>query len=151
MTNNPYFDNNIYQLTKGEILTIFCLNLNIKYILHSGLLIVPLGNNLYRVGSTYNWNYKNQNPTKYTKHYLLGKLNKVINCTYKVVNHEAGLRSSTTDRRPVLGPHNIYSNMYIFNGLGTRGVLLAPFLSRILARHIYSNERIPIESCLSRV
>ncbi len=149
--NNPYFDNRIFQPTKGEILTIFCKNLNFDYIIHAGLLIVPLEENVYRIGSTYNWNYKNQKPTKYTKRLLLDKLNRVISTSYKVVDHQAGLRPSTTDRRPIIGSHKKYHNMFILNGLGTRGVLLAPYLSSILARHIYSNEIIPFDSSIARI
>lgn len=46
---------------------------------------------------------------------------------YNVVEHKAGVRPSVSDRRPVLGPCKDYEQLVVFNGLGTKGVSLAPF------------------------
>jgi glycine/D-amino acid oxidase-like deaminating enzyme len=47
-----------------------------------------------------------------------------------------------SDRRPVIGPHPVLKNIYVFNGLGTKGVLLSPFIAEQLYELMY-NQIIP--------
>ena len=59
-------------------------------------------------------------------------------CTlpYKVIGQKAGIRPTVNDRRPLLGEHPHKKNMFVFNGLGTKGVMLAPFLSQHFVEHL---------------
>ena len=54
------------------------------------------------------------------------------------------------DRRPVLGEHPKYSKIYVFNGLGTKGYLLAPGLSKEMVNHVLHGTKIPDEYSISR-
>jgi len=54
------------------------------------------------------------------------------------------------DRRPLLGNHPLHSNLNILNGLGTRGVLMAPLLSHWLLEFIEKREQIPNEVAINR-
>ena len=47
---------------------------------------------------------------------------------YKVVSVETGIRPSIKDRRPLIGQHPEKKNVYMFNGMGTRGCFMAPLL-----------------------
>ncbi|MCB0443819.1 MAG: FAD-dependent oxidoreductase, partial [Flavobacterium sp.] len=38
--------------------------------------------------------------------------------------------------RPMLGTHPNYPNLHVLNGLGTRGVMLAPDMAKMLFEHI---------------
>jgi glycine/D-amino acid oxidase-like deaminating enzyme len=51
-----------------------------------------------------------------------------------VVAQEWGIRPTTIDRRPIIGCHPLYKNLVIFNGLGTKGVSLAPYFSAQVAQ-----------------
>lgn len=69
---------------------------------------------------------------------------------YEIIKHEAGIRPSSIDRRPILGQHPQFNNYYIFNGLGTKGVMLAPYFSQQLLNHIENNCTISMEVDVKR-
>jgi glycine/D-amino acid oxidase-like deaminating enzyme len=129
---NPYFNYLPLDGTKGEILIIKAPNLSLDCILNASVYIVPLGNDLFKVGATYNWDDKNDFPTAEGKQELLEKVNEIINCDFEVVDHLAGVRPTVNDRRPIVGTHHLHKSMHILNGLGTRGVMLGPFLANRL-------------------
>ena len=149
---NPFFSKLNLNPIKGELLTIFCRDLNLDKIIHLGGLLVPLGNDYYKVGSTYNSiHISNKFCTENGRLALIGILDRILKCPYKIVNHAGAFRPSTLDRRALLGSHLNYKNMYILNGLGTRGVLLAPYLSKLLFNNIYSSCAIPDEVNINRL
>ena len=147
LSRNPYFNKINLKPTKGEYLNIYVKNLNIKSIIHSGLLVIPLGDNYYSVGATYDWENIDFQPTKNAKKKIISVLQKLLVGSYDVIDHKVGIRPSTEDRRPLVGSHSKYHQLYILNGLGTRGVLLAPYLSKCLLNKIYQN--IPLHSEIS--
>jgi len=53
-----------------------------------------------------------------------------------VIEHVAGIRPTVKDRRPLVGRHPEYSNIYVLNGLGTRGVMIAPYVAQELYNYI---------------
>ena len=126
--DNPFFKDLPFVLAKGEILTIETA-MEREEILNRNLSIQPWEKNKYRVGATFSWDDLNEEPTEHKKEELLQKLNKVLKIDYKVVDHKAGIRPTVKDRRPLLGQHAKYTNLFFFNGLGTKGVSLAPYCS----------------------
>ena len=46
------------------------------------------------------------------------------------------------DRRPVIGCHPEEDRVAIFNGLGTKGVSLAPYFSDLFAQHLVENRQL---------
>ena len=63
-------------------------------------------------------------------------MNTLINVPYKVVDHVAGIRPTVRDRRPLVGVHREHSQLVVLNGLGTRGVMIAPTVAKELYNHI---------------
>ena len=53
-----------------------------------------------------------------------------------MVEQVAGIRPTTKDRRPLVGSHPEYKNVFVVNGLGTRGVMMSPFVAEQLFNHI---------------
>jgi glycine/D-amino acid oxidase-like deaminating enzyme len=53
---------------------------------------------------------------------------------YQIIGQEWGMRPTTADRRPVLGQHPEFNQLLVFNGLGTKGVSLAPYFSHTLVQ-----------------
>jgi len=51
-------------------------------------------------------------------------------------SQEAGLRPNSTHFRPVLGMHPEHSSIGLFNSLGSKGVMYAPFFARQFVEHI---------------
>lgn len=144
MGNNPYFSNLPLDGVKGELLLIRAKNLDLDIILKANLFILPIGNDLYRVGATYNWEDKTNIPTEKAKKELLSELKEIITCDFEVIEHLAGIRPTVKDRKPLVGRHHSYDNIYLLNGLGTRGVMLAPYLSKKLFDFIEFD--IPLDS-----
>ena len=133
MSGNPYFRNLPLEGTKGELITIHAPDLQLKEVLKSAVFVMPLGEDLYKVGATFNWTDKTNDPTEGGRAELVEKLRKVISCEFEVRDHEAGVRPTTQDRRPLVGIHPRHPRLALLNGLGTRGVMTAPFVAKQLA------------------
>jgi glycine oxidase len=140
---NPYFSLLPLDGTKGELLIIKAPDLKLDVIIKSSVFLLPLGNDLYKVGATYNWDDKTPTPTEEGKQELLSHLKELLHCDFEVVDHLAGVRPTVKDRRPMVGTHPNYSNLHLLNGLGTRGVMLAPAMAKVLFNFI-ENE-VPLE------
>ena len=140
---NPFFNYLPIEGTKGELIIINAPKLNSEVIIKSSVFIIPIGNNNYLVGSTYAWDDFNNDPTINAKNKLLNKLDKLVLCPYKVVYQRAGIRPTVIDRRPLVGQHKSHENLYILNGLGSRGVLIAPTVANALINFI--EDKLPLQ------
>ena len=143
--NNPFFKDIPLNGTKGEVLTIKAPDLKIDFAIKSSVFIIPLGQDNYVVGSTYNWTDKSNNPTEEAKEELTSKLKAFIKCDFEVVDHVAGIRPTVKDRRPLIGAHKDHQNIYVLNGLGTRGVMIAPYVANELYDFIENNAELDKE------
>ncbi len=145
MHSNPYFKHLPLDGTKGELLLIKAPNLKMDVIINTSVFIMPLGNDLFKVGATYNWQDKDSNPTEAGKNELSERIKEILNCDFEIISHFAGVRPTVRDRKPLLGTHHEHHNIHILNGLGTRGVMLAPSMAKILFDHIENNKIIEKE------
>jgi glycine/D-amino acid oxidase-like deaminating enzyme len=136
LSKNPFFNQLPLNGTKGEMLTIKAPDLKMDFIMKSSVFIVPLGDDLFWIGATYEREDKTYNVTEIAKEELIDKLKQIINCDFEIVEQVAGIRPTTKDRRPLVGSHPEYKNMYVLNGLGTRGVMISPFVAQQLFNHI---------------
>lgn len=132
LSQNPFFHTLPLDGTKGELLVIHAPELKLKAIYKSGVFIFPLGNDLYKVGATYDWQDKTDRPTPAAREELVQGLKSFMKSDFEVVAHYAGVRPTVKDRRPLVGTHPLHSNVHILNGMGTRGVLLAPAMAKAL-------------------
>lgn len=150
LNTNPWFSFIPLQKTKGELMVIECEGLQEKSIIHGGVFIIPVGNNIYRVGSTYNWKDTSEGPTESARLSLQRKLDNIVSKPYRIIDQLAGFRPTTPDRRPVIGVHPKFPQLLIFNGMGSRGVIQAPFCSGMLFNHIEKGTPIPQEININR-
>lgn len=132
MLSNPFFNDLPLDGTKGELLIIKAPDLDFDVIIKSAIFIVPLGNDMYKVGATYNWEDKTNVPTEEAKQELISEIKELIKCDFEIVEHRAGVRPTVKDRRPLLGTHPKHKRLHLLNGLGTRGVMLAPAMANDL-------------------
>jgi len=147
---NPYFKHLPLDGTKGELLLVKAPNLDLDSIINASVFILPLGNDLFKIGATYNWDDKTDRVTEEGKAELIEKIKEILNCDFEIVEHLAGVRPTVKDRRPLLGTHPDYRNIHILNGLGTRGVMLGPFMAKILFDHIEHGKPIDRENNITR-
>lgn len=136
MHSNPYFKDLPLDGTKGELFTIKASQLDLDVIVNTSVFILPLGNDLYKVGATYNWHDKTDTPTQEAKNELIERIKEIINCDFEIIAHFAGVRPTVRDRRPLVGTHLNYNSIHILNGLGTRGVMLGPAMAKTLFENI---------------
>ncbi|PKP11161.1 MAG: FAD-dependent oxidoreductase, partial [Bacteroidetes bacterium HGW-Bacteroidetes-3] len=150
LKKNPFFNELPMQEAKGELITIHAPNLNVDFLIKSALFVLPLGNNLYKVGATFNWKDKTQFPTEEGKNELISKLGTFITAPYQIVDHVAGIRPTVKDRRPLAGKHPKYQNLAVLNGLGTRGVMIAPTLAKALYDNLENEIELDKEISIAR-
>jgi glycine/D-amino acid oxidase-like deaminating enzyme len=113
---------------KGETLTIET-NESVSKIYNRGVYIVP---DIWKVGATYQVKDITRTITTEGLKELTEKLNELVVFPYIITHQSWGIRPTTPDRRPILGAHPTHQNVLIFNGLGTKGVSLAPYFSQVL-------------------
>lgn len=137
---NPFFNHLPYGRTKGEVLHFKTNEINIQDgILSRGIFCLPLGKGEYKIGATFTHDDYSTIPTEKGKEELLSKLQKLYKGSFELTQHYAGIRPTVKDRRPLLGQHPKHDNLFIFNGLGAKGVLLAPYFANAIINLIFDH------------
>jgi len=146
----PFFNNLPVQTTKGQVLTVHSQALPENESLNRKCFVLPIGNQNFKVGATYEWNQTDLNLTPEAKAHLLGNLAVLTDSKVEVVEQQAGIRPTTIDRRPIMGRHAVFSKLYVFNGLGTKGYMMAPLLSQEMTDFILEGKALNAEVRLER-
>lgn len=139
MFRNPWFQHLTLVPNKGELLTIEAPELNEEDLLQKGMFVLPLGSDQYKVGATYNKEQIDYEPTDAAKLWLLERLDRTIKVPYRILEHEAGVRPTSKDRRPMLGRHPEMDNFFVFNGFGSKGVSQIPWCAQQMSNHLINN------------
>jgi glycine/D-amino acid oxidase-like deaminating enzyme len=147
---NPWFNYLPLQPTKGQTIIIKSNEIKSNEILNRKCFVLPLGNNEFKVGATYEWNTTDLSITEEGVSILKNNLKQLISNKYEVIHQDAGIRPTVKDRRPLVGEHPQFKNTFIFNGLGTKGYLMAPLLSKELYEFIFENLPLSQEINISR-
>jgi hypothetical protein len=148
--HNPWFATLPIVSNKGEWLEISCQGLQLSQMIKGSVFIVPLGNDRYRVGATYARTFESSTPTVANRTWLIDQFQKYTKLPFEVLFHGTGIRPTVPDRCPIVGTHPIFRSLSCINGLGSRGVLWAPFLADQLVKHLYSDFSIPVNLNASR-
>ena len=151
MLKNPFFKQLLLKGNKGELLVINAPKLNVSYILKSRIFVVPFGMDYFWIGVTFELEDKTLKPSFKAKKWLEKYLKKIISVLYEVVSHSAGIRPTLIYRKPLVEGHHKYKNLYVFNGLGTRGSLMAQLLSEWLFKFFHENIPLPKQIDISRL
>ena len=150
LRKNPYFNYLPLRGNKGEYITIYSEDLELDFAVKSSVFLMPLGNNLYKVGATYNHSDKTREVTSEAREKLVKDLKTLIKSDFEVVDQVAGIRPAVSDRRPLVGSHPELHNLYCCNGYGSRGVLIAPNMAKMLIEHIEAGKDLDAEVNLDR-
>ncbi len=129
---NPLTEFLPFRAAKGEILTVRMADFPERRILNDGHWLAPCGPDLWRFGATYSWDDLTNDPTVAGLSELEIALGKMLDRSFEVVDQQAAVRPIVEGRRPVLGFRS-GSRVGVFNGLGSKGALLAPFFAAQLA------------------
>ncbi|HEX4887388.1 MAG TPA: FAD-binding oxidoreductase [Luteibaculaceae bacterium] len=142
---NPWFTTAAYGNTKGEVMEVSIENFQRELIPNKGVWVLPVGGNRYRVGATFAWGEKSVAPTQEGRAKLEEQLQELLTLPYQIENHMAGIRPTTKDRRPVVETHPNFPNLHVLNGLGTKGVMIAPWLTLRAIDHFLQGAELPEE------
>ena len=155
--NNPYFQNLPWSPAAGEalILSIPGLPRDAVYKLGHGLSLSPwpensMGDDAWWLGSNYIWDTLAPVPTATFRQHCEGQLKAWLRLPFEIIEHRVGVRPATVDRKPFVGFHPQHPQIGIFNGLGAKGVLMAPFLAENFARHITEGTPLMPEADVAR-
>jgi glycine/D-amino acid oxidase-like deaminating enzyme len=129
----------------GQVLDLKIENLELDAIVNFGQFLLPFGNKKFRLGATYNWNEVADEPTEEAREFLLSELKQRLNKDIVVESQKTGFRPTTRDRRPIIGFARDNEFLGVFGGLGSKGVLLAPYFSKLFASVLTEGRNIPKE------
>lgn len=145
-----YFKSLPFAPNKGEALIVQIKGLSNQYIYKTNISIVPWKEDLFWVGSNYEWQFENLEPSLTFKEKMIASLNQYLKLPYTVVDHIVGLRPANRERRPFVGIHPNNPQMAICNGMGTKGCSLAPYFSKQLIEHMEAGSPIHPEADIQR-
>ena len=136
---NPWFPDLRFSPVKGEVLRLKIPKLQESRVINCGVWLIPLGQDHYLAGSTYNWNDPSDSPTTQGRDHILSRLRRFLTCDFEVVDHKAGIRPAATDAMPQLVFHHQHPQLIMLNGLGSKGALQAPGLALKLVHQLSNN------------
>ena len=151
---NPFFPEIRWQSAKGEGLLVEFLDQDLNQMLQQtdnapmlkkDLIIASPGGRwqgLSWVGASFYWDFENEQPTEKGHLPIIDSLEKMLSTPYRIHQHFAGIRPVVTDRRPLLGCSLQQDNCYVFNGLGAKGALLAPYWSQQMAAFVLEQKTV---------
>jgi glycine/D-amino acid oxidase-like deaminating enzyme len=148
--DNPYFNYLPFVLTKGEVLSIKNNELRRDEILNRKCFVLPAQDGTFKLGSTFEWDTIDTSPSENAKEQLLDQYKLLTTSPATIVDQEAGIRPTVADRRPLIGVHPEKENIFIFNGMGTKGYMLAPYFAEEFYHHLVDDTPLNSEVDIKR-
>ncbi len=150
-SGNPFFSKLPFAPNKGEALIVSIPGLPDGLTFKKSVAIVPLAEkDLWWTGSTYEWNYTNDQPTAGFLAKTTAALQDWLKIPFHIEKHISGIRPATLERRPFVGVHPQVPQIAILNGLGTKGCSLAPYFANQLVEFLMEHKNISPEADVRR-
>ena len=139
---NRFFKKLPYTRMKGEVLLANIPDLPRTHIFKQSLNIVPWMNDLFWVGSSYEWEFADTLPSNSFRKKTETTLRNWLKLPFNIVDHFASERPTNIERRPFVGLHPTMPTVGLLNGLGTKGCTLAPFFASQLTDNLLNDNPI---------
>ncbi|MFW2477120.1 MAG: NAD(P)/FAD-dependent oxidoreductase [Sediminibacterium sp.] len=139
---NPYFQMLPYAPNKGQAIIAEINDLPATNIYKQGINLVPWKDNLWWIGSTYEWDFTDTNPSPDFRQKVDMQLQHWLKLPYNIIDHIASERPANMERRPFVGMHPVHTTVGLFNGMGTKGCSLAPYFAHQFSNYLAQNEPI---------
>ncbi|MET3536136.1 NAD(P)/FAD-dependent oxidoreductase [Chryseobacterium limigenitum] len=149
--DNPYFFDIAVIPNKGhhikvKLSTPISENITIK----KKHFLFPTYNGLYFYGGTYDREQLHHHIDDSAVEQLVKGLSEFYPYDFAVEEVNFGFRPTVKDRRPIIGRHHQNKNLYVFNGLGARGILNGCYFSKSLYNFIENSIPLDEEVSLDR-
>jgi glycine/D-amino acid oxidase-like deaminating enzyme len=148
--NNPFFGYLPLVPNKGEILEIEVETLPNDRIYNKNGFLMPKSKDIFWAGATYHKEDTSRGMSDQGKEQLQERLKLLGINNYTIKRGITGIRPTVKDRRPLIGIHPRLERIAIFNGLGSKGVSLAPYWASALADHFLEQKTISPEVNIDR-
>ncbi|MDZ4287334.1 MAG: FAD-dependent oxidoreductase, partial [Prosthecobacter sp.] len=144
---HPWFDWVPFQSARGTVLTVAADTRGEWRIINRGCWLLPRSDGTLRVGPTYELPFDEPNtPSPDAIAGLEKKLQALLKIPYQIVGSQTGVRPIIKGREALIGRHPARPQIAFMNGLGSKGVLRAPWLANQLVAHLLDGQ--PIETKL---
>ena len=148
---NPFFEILPFAPNKGEALILEIEGIPGHTIFKRGMMLVPLAiPGRYWLGSDYQWEFEDDKPSASFLSGAEAILKTWLKIPFHILDHVAGVRPATLERRPFVGMHPFHPNIGILNGMGSKGCSLAPYFAYQLVQHLTEGTAILPEAGLDR-
>jgi glycine oxidase len=148
---NPYFKALPFRPFKGQILELTMFSHGFTDILKNQLFFVPLNEDKVWVGTENTHHPINDNVEDSITQKLMDQCAHLLETQdWEPKESRAAIRPAISDRRPILGAHPLWKNIFIFNGLGSKGTSLGPYFSEVLYQHMLIGAPLPAEVDIQR-
>lgn len=148
---NPYFSDIAVNPNKGHHIKVkLSVSLPENITVKKKHFLFPTDNGTYFYGGTYDREQLHHHIDDSAVEQLVNGLSEIYPYDFEVKEVNFGFRPTVKDRRPIIGRHEEYKNLYVFNGLGARGILNGCYFSHSLYRFIEENIPLHEEISLNR-
>lgn len=148
---HPLFPWITFNPTRGDILSLEMPGFTEDRIIHSGGWLVRMPDGSYRAGSTYDRECLEPIPDAADRAEVERIVQNITGQPYTVVDHRTAVRPTIRESRPVLGIHPYQPRLAYFNGLGSKGSLIAPYYAGQLARAILGTGSVDADVDVARM
>lgn len=136
-----------FQSALGSVLNLKADTGGERRVINRGCWLLPRADGCLRAGPTYELDFKDAcTPTPTALAKLEDKLRLLLKHPFETAGCQTGVRPIIKGRHVLIGRHPAWSQLAFFNGLGSKGVLRAPWASRQLVAHLLDNS--PLETAL---
>lgn len=130
--DNPFFNTVPVQPNKGHCLRIKLAGEVDPFTIKKKHFLFDLAGTDYYYGGTYDRFDKSSDINSDSVDELRSGLQEIYKGHFVMQEVKTAFRATVADRRPILGSHRQYKNLFIFNGLGARGVYNGSYFSKVL-------------------
>lgn len=149
--NNPFFSDIPVVPNKGHHIKVkLSQTLPENITIKKKHFLFPIDGERYFYGGTYDREQLHHEIDSSAVEQLTKGLKEFYPEDFSIEEANFGFRPTVKDRRPIIGRHPEQSNMYVFNGLGARGILNGCYFSKSLYDFIESAVPLHHEVCVER-
>lgn len=148
---NPFFSDITVNANKGHHIKVkLSKSLDQNITIKKKHFLFPLDNDLYFYGGTYDRDQLHNHIDDSAVEQLTNGLAEFYPSDFEIQEVNFGFRPTVKDRRPIIGKHSDHSSMYVFNGLGARGILNGCYFAKVLYDCIENDSPLPTEVNMER-
>lgn len=129
---NPYFSEVTVIPNKGHHIKVKLSEAVPDITIKKKHFLFPVGNGLHFYGGTYDREQLHHHIDESAVKQLVNGLSEFYSHDFEVEEVHFGFRPTVKDRRPIIGRHESLKNLYVFNGMGARGILNGCYFSKNL-------------------